>query len=92
MIIVQDTGIGISSDQMDTALSPFGQVDCDLNRKYEGTGLGLSISKRLAGLLGADFTIESQIGQGTSVTLRFPQERVCKSTFETIEGGRKLAS
>ena len=91
-IAVEDTGIGISSEEMETALSPFGQIDCDLNRKYEGTGLGLSISKRLAGLLGADFTIESQSGRGTTVTLRFPQERVCESTSEMFKAAQKLAS
>jgi len=88
-LVVEDNGIGIAPDQLEKALSPFGQVDGDLNRNYEGTGLGLTISKRLAKLLGVHFKIESQVGCGTAVTLRFPAELLCPG--ETVRE-RRLAS
>ena len=76
-VTVSDTGIGIPSDKIEKALSPFGQVDCDLNRKYEGTGLGLPLAKTLTELLGGSFALESREGYGTSVTLIFPKDRLC---------------
>ena len=75
-LFVQDTGIGMSSEDVEIALEPFGQADSGLNRKHEGTGLGLPLAKRLAELQDAAFEIESEPGRGTKVTLRFPAERV----------------
>ena len=69
---VIDTGIGIASDMIAVALSPFGQVDSRLARKYEGTGLGLPLTKKLVELHGATFEIDSVVDRGTVVTIWFP--------------------
>ena len=69
---VVDTGIGIPRDKLELAMSPFGQVDTGLARKYEGTGLGLPLSKRLVEMQGGTFAIQSAEGCGTTVTVRFP--------------------
>jgi len=73
---VSDTGIGIAPEYLDTIMQPFVQVDSGINRKYEGTGLGLSLVKSMAELHGASIEIESAPGEGTTVIVRFPAERV----------------
>lgn len=77
-LFVQDTGIGMSPEEVEIALEPFGQADSGLNRKHEGTGLGLPLAKRLAELQGATFEIESAPGRGTKVLLIFPADRIDK--------------
>ena len=69
---VEDAGIGISPEHIEIALTPFGQVNSRLARKYEGVGLGLPLSKKLVELHGGSFEIESVVGKGTAVTIRFP--------------------
>lgn len=68
---VHDTGIGMSPDDIETALTPFGQVDSRLERRYEGSGLGLPLAKALAELHGGTLAIDSAPGRGTTVTIRF---------------------
>lgn len=79
MITVSDTGIGIPSDQIEKVLSLFGQVDSDLNRKYEGTGLGLPLAKTLTETLGGTFVLESQEGHGTRVALTFSKDHLSEN-------------
>ncbi|MFP6732201.1 MAG: ATP-binding protein [Alphaproteobacteria bacterium] len=73
---VTDTGIGIALADIPKVLAPFQQIDSAPNRKYEGTGLGLSLSKALVEMHGGSLGLESEIGVGTTVTVRFPRERV----------------
>ena len=75
-ITVTDSGIGIAEDEIDKLTQPFYQVDSSLARKFEGTGLGLALSKSLVDLHGGALLIESVEGEGTTVTCRFPAERV----------------
>ena len=72
---IVDTGIGIAPEDIETALTPFGQVESALNRKYEGTGLGLSLVTALVELHGGTFGLESNLGEGTIATVRFPPDR-----------------
>ncbi|HUO91931.1 MAG TPA: ATP-binding protein [Rhizomicrobium sp.] len=69
---IVDSGIGIPEDKLELAMSPFGQVDTGLARKYEGTGLGLPLTKRLVEMQGGALAITSEPGHGTTVTVRFP--------------------
>jgi signal transduction histidine kinase len=71
-IIIRDTGIGMTADEILVALVPFGQVDNRLERRYEGIGLGLPLAKALLDLHGGKLEIESTPGHGTSVRLVFP--------------------
>lgn len=75
VISVEDTGIGIAPEDMETVMAPFGQVDSSLARRYEGTGLGMSLSKSLVELHGGSLDIESQIDVGTKVIVRLPAQK-----------------
>jgi PAS domain S-box-containing protein len=75
-VVVTDTGIGIAPGDIEKALTPFVQIESGMDRSYEGTGLGLPIAKSLAELHGGSLTIASEPGGGTTVTVRFPPERV----------------
>jgi len=74
---VADTGIGIALEDIPKAFSQFGQVDSTLGRRHEGTGLGLPLTKALVELHGGSLDLQSEPGVGTTVTARFPAERIC---------------
>jgi PAS domain S-box-containing protein len=76
---VRDTGLGMTAEEIDIALQPFGQVDASNARRYEGTGLGLPLAQRLAELHGGSLLIESEKGSGTTVTVTLPARRVGSS-------------
>ena len=76
MFQVRDTGIGMAQADIPKALSQFGQVDSALNREYAGTGLGLPLSKALTELHGGALDLQSELGVGTTVTLRLPAARL----------------
>ncbi|PID27595.1 MAG: hypothetical protein CSB55_08430 [Candidatus Cloacimonadota bacterium] len=63
---VEDTGIGIKPDKVDTIFSNFRQEDDHTSRKYGGTGLGLSISEKLVKMMGGSIWVESQVGVGST--------------------------
>jgi len=65
-ISVQDTGIGIPKNKLETILQPFSQADSSTTRKFGGTGLGLSISKSLIELLGGEMQIITAKGKGST--------------------------
>ncbi len=73
---VRDTGSGMTADEIEVAMEPFGQVDARLAREHEGTGLGLPLARRLAELHGGTLDIISEKGAGTTVTVTLPAERV----------------
>jgi len=75
-IAVIDKGIGMAPEDIPRALEPFRQVDGALTRNYEGTGLGLPLARRLAELHNGTLTIESTPGEGTSVFIDLPLERI----------------
>ncbi|HVH73727.1 MAG TPA: HAMP domain-containing sensor histidine kinase [Stellaceae bacterium] len=76
VISVSDSGIGMSPDEITTALEPFGQVDDGLAKHYQGTGIGLPLARRLVELHGGRLEIESIKNSGTTVRIRLPANRV----------------
>lgn len=83
---VEDTGIGISAQDMDKLFKSFSQIDATYTRKYGGTGLGLVISKKLAELMGGEITAESIKGRGSIFSLMVKLDKHSNS-FDTEETG-----
>jgi signal transduction histidine kinase len=72
--IVRDTGIGIAPENQAHVFEAFWQVQQSRTRTVQGTGLGLALCQRLTHLLGGTLTLESELGEGTTVTLVLPRE------------------
>ena len=69
---VQDTGIGMSEDDIAKALTPFGQVANKMTATHTGTGLGLPLAKAMLELHGGDLAISSAPHHGTTHRAEFP--------------------
>ncbi len=76
LIKVSDSGIGMSPEEIEKALKPFGQIDSSLSRKHDGTGLGLPLCRGIVEMHGGAFSVASTPGQGTIVGIRLPVTRV----------------
>jgi two-component system cell cycle sensor histidine kinase PleC len=72
-VVVADSGIGMSADELAHAFEPFWQADGGIRRMREGAGIGLTLARYLATLHGGTLTLESSKGSGTTVVLRLPQ-------------------
>jgi len=77
-LCIADTGIGMSPGEIRIALQPFGQIENAYNRRQGGTGLGLPLVKAMMELHGGKLRIDSIPGQGTSIRLSFPAERIMR--------------
>ncbi|MCB9670849.1 MAG: HAMP domain-containing histidine kinase [Alphaproteobacteria bacterium] len=73
-IAVSDTGIGIAAVDQALVFDLFTQVDGSYTRKVGGVGLGLALCRRLADSLGARLEMDSEVGRGTTVRLRLPDD------------------
>jgi len=81
---VRDTGEGMSADEVEIALQPFGQIETAHARRYQGTGLGLPLAQRLAELHGGSLCVHSEKGSGTSVVVTLPPSRIMEASVAAI--------
>ncbi|WP_200505717.1 hybrid sensor histidine kinase/response regulator [Adhaeribacter terrigena] len=84
---VQDSGIGIQEDKLDSVFESFSQASNDTTRKYGGTGLGLTITKQLIELQGGKLQVRSRVGEGStfSFSLLFRKADSQPETFTAQE-------
>ena len=76
VLTVSDDGIGIPAEQQERIFERFYRVDKSRSKASGGTGLGLSIVKHAALVLGAEISLESDVGKGTVITVRFSQHKM----------------
>jgi len=74
-LTVEDTGVGIPTDELPYIFERFYRVEKSRSRQYGGTGLGLAIAKKLVELQGGSIKVYSQLGAGTRFVLSFPASR-----------------
>lgn len=77
-IEIEDKGIGIPNEKIDTIFERFGQVDSSLSRQAEGTGIGLSIVKKFVEALGGSISAKSEIDKGSTFTIVLPNQEVAE--------------
>jgi signal transduction histidine kinase len=72
VMTVSDTGIGISAENLAKLFKDFNQAEASTASKYGGTGLGLALSRRLCELMEGEIDVASEVGRGTTFTVRVP--------------------
>ncbi len=82
IIIIKDTGIGISSGKQKSIFDPFCQEDNSTSKKYGGTGLGLYITKKLVTMLEGEIYLKSKVNRGSEFKLIFPLISIAERKFE----------
>lgn len=99
VVVVEDTGAGIPSDQVAFIFDKFRQVDGAPTRRVGGTGLGLAIVREVANVLGGSVTVKSVLGRGSTFTVRLPGavdkkrgERVGAPSSQTSGSDKPIAS
>jgi signal transduction histidine kinase/ligand-binding sensor domain-containing protein/DNA-binding response OmpR family regulator len=84
-IVVQDTGSGMSPDQLDKVFDRFYQVDESITREHEGSGVGLALTKELVELHKGEILVSSQLGTGSTFTVLLPLGKNHLKAEEVIE-------
>ncbi len=83
-IIIKDTGIGISQEDISKIFQPFQQASKETSIKYGGTGLGLAITHRICKMMGGDLTVVSNRDEGSAFTIWLPNDQTNVTSVDNI--------
>ncbi len=83
---VEDTGVGISKENLDKIFLAFEQADSSNTKRYEGSGLGLAITQRLVELMGGTFGVQSELGKGSRFWFSVPLKQSQKAADSEADG------
>src|SRR4030095_14698930 len=83
---VSDTGIGMTPAQMEKLFQAFAQAEASTARQFGGSGLGLAITKKFCQMMGGDVTVESELGKGSTFTIRLPAEVTVATAVTRLAG------
>lgn len=75
-VAISDTGQGMSKEQVDKIFESYSRFNVNTNRFIEGSGLGMSIARDMINLMEGDILVESEVGKGSTFTIRIPQIRI----------------
>lgn len=87
---VEDTGIGMEPETMETVFEPFRQASEGLTREYDGSGVGLAVTKKVIEEMNGSLHIETEPGEGTRFTVRLPKFMGEPSANGTPDGARSV--
>ena len=91
-IDIKDTGIGIAPKDIETIFNSFNQSEKEISKNYGGLGLGLTIARENSALLGGEIGLKSELGVGTTFTLKFPYiEAVHPSEDNSLEASTSIS-
>jgi PAS domain S-box-containing protein len=88
---IRDTGIGISQEYLSRLFQPFSQEHSGDARKFQGSGLGLALTRKYLELNGAEISVQSEKGEGTTFTIRFSWESEAESRSDSQSVDRPQA-
>ncbi|MBP2029657.1 PAS domain S-box-containing protein [Methanohalophilus levihalophilus] len=80
-VLISDSGIGISPENLNTIFDPFRQVESSTSRNYGGTGLGLALVRKYVEMHGGEIWVESEVGKGSTFTFTVPLNQGSSEAF-----------
>lgn len=83
-LTVKDTGIGIEETHLNHIFERFYQIDSSSNHTHTGTGIGLALVKQFIELINGAISVTSELGKGSSFTIKIPQEKLTLDTYSQI--------